>query len=87
MFLSNQGYAKEKIQKDVPQSILWGLCYWPIFGFFNYRFVHVSYRPMSGSIAGIIWNSIMSNQTNKEPGASMSFPFGDQLKDVPKENP
>jgi protein Mpv17 len=71
--------AKEKIVRDVPTTwvtaagyllhehlLTFIISYWPIVGFLNFRYTPIQYRAVVGSIAGIIWNTFMSSQTNKD---------------------
>ena len=58
--------AKNKIASDLVTTYTTSIFYWPVIGFLNFRFVPLQYRPVVGSIAGIIWNVYMAGQTNRE---------------------
>ncbi|KAL0479845.1 MPV17 [Acrasis kona] len=58
--------AKRKIKNDVPSTWLTAGCYWPIVGFLNFRHTPLQYRPLVGSLAGVLWNIFMSKQTNRD---------------------
>ena len=64
--------AKNKIASDLVSTYTTSIFYWPVIGFLNFRFVPLQYRPVVGSIAGIIWNVYMAGQTNREVGAQTS---------------
>lgn len=58
--------ALKKVKKDTLPTLMVGLCYWPFVGFCNLRFAPVEWRPLFGSIAGVLWNIFMSNRANLE---------------------
>jgi len=57
--------AQKKIYNDLGSTWLTGFFYWPFVGFLNFRFIPWNWRPLTGSLAGVIWNIYLSNQTNK----------------------
>ena len=57
--------ALEKIKNDVLPTWMLGGCYWPFVSFLNFKYTPLAYRPLIGSLAGIIWNIFVSNQANK----------------------
>jgi hypothetical protein len=56
-----------KIQSDLPRTYLSGACYWPLVSAFNFRFTPLEYRPLFGSIAGVLWNIYLSVIANQPP--------------------
>ena len=50
--------AQQKVQKDIGPTWITGGFYWPIVGFLNFRFVPVSYRAFTGSLAGVGWQHL-----------------------------
>ncbi|CAM9579939.1 unnamed protein product [Phaeothamnion confervicola] len=57
----------DKLKSEVPPTLAAGLCYWPVIGIFQYRFVDLINRPVFGSFAGIFWNTFLSHQANAPP--------------------
>jgi protein Mpv17 len=69
--------AREKIEKDAIDAFVMGVWFWPIFGTLNLYYTPVQYRPVVSSLLGVVWNSFMSNQINKNPGEKL---FGSKIQ-------
>jgi hypothetical protein len=67
--LLQQGRGKEdaikKVKADVIPTFKMGFFFWPFVSFMNFKFTPLAYRPLVGSLAGILWNIFISNQANK----------------------
>lgn len=58
--------VRRKLSRDFWPTLKAGLCYWPIIGMFNSRFVPVMNRPAFSSFAGVFWNVYISYQANND---------------------
>jgi hypothetical protein len=58
--------AQQKIKRDLPLTYAAGGMYWPLVGYFNFRHTPIQYRPLVGSLAGVVWGIFMAGQVNKE---------------------
>jgi hypothetical protein len=67
--LLRQGSGKEdaikKVKTDLIPTYKQGFFFWPFVSFLNLKFTPLAYRPLVGSLAGILWSIFISNQTNK----------------------
>ena len=66
--------AKTKIENDLPVTYTTAAFYWPFVSYLNFRHTPLQYRPVVGSIAGVIWNIYMAGQTNREHPLAQPLP-------------
>ncbi|CAM9636283.1 unnamed protein product, partial [Sphacelaria rigidula] len=56
----------QRVERDCLPTFMRGLCYWPLVGVVNFKFVPVVNRPGVSSIAGLFWSIYLSHRANSE---------------------
>ncbi len=62
--------AVQKIESDLPRTYISGAFYWPFISAMNFRFTPLEYRPLVGSMAGVLWNIYLSFIANRHHAAA-----------------
>jgi len=58
--------ARAKIKRDLVETVVAGLAFWPLVHAVNFKFVPVSHRVVAISAAAVVWGVYFSGQINRQ---------------------